>query len=303
MTNSEPCGVVLINKPAGFTSFDIVAKIRRLYGTRRVGHTGTLDPMATGVLVVLIGRAAKAAEFVQSDVKTYRATLKLGLTTDTEDITGKVLSETEILPLPDEVYKVCQSFVGDIMQIPPMYSAIKIGGRKLCDIARKGEEIDRPARQITISRLECSKATNNGEYIIDVTCSGGTYIRTLCADIGKRLGCGGVMASLVRTSVCNFNISECYAVDELEAMTKNEIEDLLIPVERLFDDLPKIVLPEFYERLFRSGCEIYQKKINTNLPIGTTVSVYGNKCGFFALGKVGEYENGSALKSVKLFQL
>ncbi len=299
----EPCGLLIVNKHAGCTSLDIVNKIRRLYGTKRVGHTGTLDPMPTGVLVVLVGRAAKAAELVPSDRKTYRAKLKLGITTDTEDTTGNILTSTDTIPDKYRVFEVCREFVGEVMQVPPMYSALKVNGQKLVDIARRGGEVERKARPITVFSLECKETDRKEEYVLDVECSGGTYIRTLCADIGKKLGCGGAMAALERRAACGFPIEEAMTVDELTALDENERVSRIIPLSELFSELPEVTLPEFYERLFRSGCEIYQKKIGTNFETETLVRVSGENCGFFAIGQVREYPDGSAIKSVKLFYL
>ena len=299
---NEPSGVLIVNKHAGCTSHDIVNKIRRLYGTKRVGHTGTLDPMATGVLVVLVGRAAKAEEYLQPGKKGYRATLRLGLTTDTEDTTGAVLTTCDSLPAEGEVTATCEGFVGRIEQIPPMYSALKVGGRKLVDIARAGGEVERKARPVEIYSLDCKPTDAASDYILDVECSGGTYIRTLCADIGAALGCGGAMASLERTETCGFRIEQSHTVDELTEMTEAEREALLIPTESLFEDCPVVTLPEFFEKLCRGGCEIYQKKIGTQHEVGTRVRLYG-KGGFFALGEVREYENGTAIKSIKMFSI
>ena len=195
----EPSGILLINKHAGATSHDIVNKVRRAMHTKRVGHTGTLDPMATGVLVVLVGRAAKACEYVSHDRKVYRATLRLGLTTDTEDTTGTVLTTCDTLPSPEQVAAICERFVGKIEQIPPMYSALKVDGQKLCDLARQGIEVERKARPIEIYALSCVPTNSPTDYTLTVDCSGGTYIRTLCADIGASLGCGGALATLMDT--------------------------------------------------------------------------------------------------------
>ena len=302
MDKNEIGGVLIVNKHAGCTSHDIVNKIRRLYGTKRVGHTGTLDPMATGVLVVLIGRAAKAEEYLQPGKKGYRATLRLGITTDTEDTTGNILTSSDTLPSPEKVLEVCRSFVGKTEQIPPMYSALKVGGKKLVDIARAGGEIERKPRPIEIYSLDCTPTESESDYTLDVICSGGTYIRTLCADIGKMLGCGGAMASLHRTMTCGFSIDESYTVAELEAMTEDERKALLIPTESLFADCPEVALPEFFEKLCRGGCEIYQKKLGTNLAVGTRVRLY-DKDGFFALGEVREYESGTAIKAIKTFAI
>lgn len=298
----EICGVLPVDKHAGCTSLDIVNMIRRLYGTRRVGHTGTLDPMATGVLVVLLGRAAKAADLIVNDRKRYRATLRLGLTTDTEDITGKVLSRCDELPTRERVEEVCRTFVGEIAQVPPMYSAIKVGGRKLVDLARQGIEVEREARKVRVFSLDITPTDRSDEYILDAECSGGTYIRTLCADIGAALGCGGAMASLERRLCGGFDISESFTVETLGNMTEEERLACLRPVESLFCDLPELKLAPFYERLCRSGCEIYQKKIGTAFPVGERLRISG-KNGFFALGEVRDYPDGSAVKTVKLFEL
>ncbi len=299
----EISGVLLINKHEGVTSHDIVNRVRRLYGTRRVGHTGTLDPMATGVLVVLVGRAAKAAEYLVSDSKRYCATMRLGLTTDTEDITGVLLTTAENLPDADTVIQAAEMFRGDITQVPPMYSALKIGGKKLVDIAREGGNVEREARKVTLYSLNCMPTEILSDYILDVHCSSGTYIRTLCADIGARLGVGGVMASLNRIETGVFSLDHAYTIDEIDAMTMEARESILIPTEALFESLPTVKLEVFYERLFRSGCEIYQKKIGSSLPVGTRVRVLDAKASFFALGEVREYADGSAIKSIKLFEL
>jgi len=299
----EPCGVLIVNKPEGLTSHDVVGKIRKLYGTRKVGHTGTLDPLATGVLVILLGRAAKAAEYLVADRKTYKARLTLGITTDTEDITGKVLTQSNDIPSYDVVMTVCGGFLGKIKQVPPMYSALKIDGKKLYDLAREGIEVERQARDIEIFKLECTPTDKANEYELLVECSSGTYIRTLCADIGARLGCGGVMSALHRVRAGGFSIENSHTIEELEAQEKSERYELLSPTESLFAELEAVKLPAFYEKLCRSGCEIYQNKIKTDLELGTRVRLYSANGEFFALGEVREYENGTAIKSIKTFSL
>lgn len=303
----EPSGILLIDKPAGMTSHDVVWKVRKLFTTKRVGHTGTLDPMATGVLVVLVGRAAKASEYVSHHEKSYNATLRLGFVTDTEDTCGVIDPESvrppHTLPSHDEVLSVMDSFRGVISQIPPMYSALKVGGRKLCDIARKGGTIEREARSVTISRLEATPASLPSDYLLSVTCSGGTYIRTLCADIGAALGCGGVMASLRRTAACGFSLSQCYTLEALVNMSSEERIACLLPVERLFGNLPAVHLEPFYYTLCRNGCEIYQHRIGTDYPAGTRIRLCTPDGDFFALGEVQEFEDGSAIKAIKLFVL
>lgn len=300
---NEPCGVLIINKPQGPTSHDIVNKVRRLYSTKKVGHTGTLDPMATGVLVVLIGRAAKACEYSLSDKKRYTATLRLGIETDTEDTTGKIIKEYPVDITPDAVKDILSSFTGKIKQIPPMYSALKIGGKKLCDIAREGGTVEREAREIEVYSVSAEHIADN-DYRLEVECSAGTYIRTLCADIGRALGCGGAMASLERSSACGFGIDEAHTLEEIEELSTDERLALLRPVEEIFCELDAVKLPGFYEKLFRSGCEIYLKKAKLpESPVGTRLRVLDSKGDFFALGEVKNYENGLALKSIKLFVL
>lgn len=300
---NEPCGVLIINKPQGPTSHDIVNKVRRLYSTKKVGHTGTLDPMATGVLVVLIGRAAKACEYSLSDKKRYTATLRLGVETDTEDTTGNILNEYPVEVTENAVKEVLSSFTGKIKQIPPMYSALKVGGKKLCDIAREGGTVEREAREIEVYSISATHIEEN-DYRLEVECSAGTYIRTLCADIGKALGCGGAMASLERSSACGFSIEKSHTVEEIEGLSVEERLALLRPVEEIFCELDAVKLPSFYERLFRSGCEIYLKKAKLpEYPVGTRLRVLDSKGEFFALGEIKNYENGLALKSIKLFVL
>ncbi len=299
----ESSGVLLIDKHAGATSHDIVNKVRRVYGTRRVGHTGTLDPMATGLLVVLVGRAAKAAEYLVADTKKYVATLRLGCTTDTEDTTGEVLTTSDIVPSREQVISACDAFKGKIMQTPPMYSALKIGGRKLVDIARAGGEIERTPREIEIFSLDVTPTESPTDYTLRVVCSSGTYIRTLCADIGAALGCGGVMAALRREAVADYSVAEAVTVEQLQQLSPEEAERKLLPVESLFDTLPRVCLPAFFERLCRSGCQIYQKKIHTSLPRDTRVRLCDEEGKFFALGQVCDYTDGSAIRSIKMFEL
>lgn len=301
---NEPSGVLIIDKEKGPTSHDIVNRVRRALGIKRVGHTGTLDPLATGVLVVLVGRAAKAAEYLVSDRKKYRASMRLGITTDTEDVTGTVLSEyAGELPCEDEVKSSCLGFIGKGEQIPPMYSALKVGGKKLVDMARKGETVERLARPTEIFSLDFLGRNENGDYVFETEVSSGTYIRTLCCDIGKKLGCGAVMSELCRLETGGFDISESISSEKLAEMSKEEIISHLIPTEELFRGLHSVCLPTFYEKLFRSGCEIYQKKIKTDFDVGERVRVLSDDGDFFALGEVKEYEGGTAIKSVKIFKL
>lgn len=292
-------GVIIINKEEGLTSQGVVSRVKRILGVKKAGHTGTLDPMATGVLPVLVERGVKASEFMLTSDKHYIATLLLGVTTDTEDVTGEVLTESENIPTEAEVLEAVASFVGQYMQTPPMYSALKVGGKKLCDLAREGVTIEREAREVTIYSLTAERISER-EYTLDVRCSKGTYIRTLCADIGARLGCGGTMKTLCRASASGFTLSDGATLSELEAMTDAEREARVLPIEHIFRDLPEVKLPEFFARLAHSGLEIYQKKIGTAYPQGARVRLSDGQ-GFFAVGEVREYEQGTAIKPIRQF--
>lgn len=299
---TEFSGILLIKKPQGKTSHDMVYKVRRLYNTREVGHTGTLDPLATGLLVVLVGRAVKACDMIVSDSKVYRAGLKLGLTTDTEDTTGEVLSRSDAIPSREEAMAVFESFVGKIKQVPPMYSALKVDGQKLVDLARRGKVVEREAREVEITSLVATPTDRDTDYILEVACSKGTYIRTLCADIGAKLGCGGVMYSLERVKSGIFSLDNAHTIEEIEAMSEEERLSLLHPVEGVFDDLAILRMPAFYQKLAKNGCEIYQKKIRTSYPVGTRLRLYDDN-GFYGIGEVRDYPDGSAVKCIKFFAL
>ncbi len=304
MSKSNPAlvsGVLIINKHEGVTSHKIISSCRKLFDTRQVGHTGTLDPMATGVLPVLIGRAVKASDYLMMHDKEYVAEMKLGLTTDTEDITGEVLTTSDKIPPEKEVLEVCRSFVGKIMQVPPMYSAIKVGGRKLVDIAREGGEVEREAREVEIYSLTPEKVSDD-TYKMRVVCSKGTYIRTLCADIGKKLGCGAVMSSLVRTRTGNFTLADAVTVDELDNMTFEERLKLPKPVESLFTELQSVNVVDYYAKLIRGGANIFQKKVKASVAEGELVRIY-NRGVFIALGRGDIIDGVPVIRQEKLFVL
>lgn len=225
-----PSGIIIINKPAGWTSMDVCAKLRGIFHEKRVGHAGTLDPMATGVLPVFVGQATKAVSFAESGEKEYLARLRLGLTTDTQDTTGTVLSELPVTVTEEDLRAVLPRFTGEIEQIPPMYSAVKVQGRKLYELARKGAEVERKPRAVTIFALELLEQTGKNEYALRVRCSKGTYIRTLCHDIGAVLGCGGAMSALERTMAAGFTLSEAVTLEQVQAQK----EALLRPTDSLF---------------------------------------------------------------------
>lgn len=234
-----PSGIVIINKPQDWTSMDVCAKIRGILHEKRVGHAGTLDPMATGVLPVFVGQATKAVSFAENGKKEYEAILQLGIVTDTQDTTGSVLEERAVTVGAEELRAVLPRFTGEISQLPPMYSAIKINGQKLYDLARAGKEVERKARDITIYELELTEDYGSGRYGLRIDCSKGTYIRTLCHDIGALLGCGGCMASLRRTMASGFTIGESVTLEDVQ----REGEALLRPVDSLFRTYDAYTIP------------------------------------------------------------
>ena len=244
-------GILVVDKPAGWTSMDVCAKLRGIFHEKRVGHGGTLDPMATGVLPVFIGRATRAVEFAEKSDKEYIAGLKLGVITNTQDTSGEILEERPVSVTQEELENALESFRGDILQVPPMYSAVKIGGKKLYELARKGREVERPARQISIKALELLDETGEDLYTIRVRCSKGTYVRTLCHDIGRALGCGGCMASLRRTMAAGFTLEDAVTLEQVQAA---DPASLLLPVDCLFAGRPVLVLKSAEaEKKIRNG--------------------------------------------------
>ena len=248
-------GVIVVNKPAGYTSFDVVAVMRRLSGQRKIGHTGTLDPNATGVLPLLLGTAAKAQDIIPDHDKAYVAGFRLGLTSDTLDIWGEVKTKTESRVGREQLEAVLPSFRGEIEQIPPMYSAVKVGGRRLYDLAREGREVERKSRAVTVYSLELTsfdEETQSGELV--VSCSRGTYIRTLIDDIGRRLFVGAVMTSLDRTYACGFRKSDALDIDTIKSLAENgELENHIMSVESLFVAYPQLVVSDAQAVRFSNG--------------------------------------------------
>ncbi len=243
-------GIVIIDKPGGWTSMDVCAKLRGILKERRIGHGGTLDPLATGVLPVFVGSATKAVEFAEKGDKEYLAGLRLGVETNTQDITGQVLSTRPVTAGQAELKGVLPAFTGPIMQVPPMYSAIKRNGQKLYELARAGKEVHRDPRPVTIHALELLGRTEEGDYLLRVRCSKGTYVRTLCHDIGAALGCGGCMSSLRRTMAAGFTLEQAVTLERVQ----EEGAALLLPVDRFFGGLPAYRIPSpRQERLCRNG--------------------------------------------------
>ena len=243
-------GIVIVDKPEGWTSQDVTARLRRVFNTRRIGHGGTLDPMATGVLPVFVGRATRGVEFFEHADKCYEAVLRLGISTDTEDITGTVLQEQEVAISEEDFLGILPQFRGKIQQIPPMYSALKVGGQKLCDLARKGKEVERQPRQIEIFQLDCLEFSGNTARI-RVKCSKGTYIRTLCKDIGQALGCGGCMAALRRIQAGEYTIEESVPLQTL--LETDAPEQYLRTVDSMFRQYPAVTLSEKQTLRCRNG--------------------------------------------------
>ena len=270
-------GIVIIDKPEDWTSQDVVSKLRGVLHTKRIGHGGTLDPMATGVLPVFVGRATRGVEFFEHAEKTYEAVLRLGITTDTEDITGTVLTENPVNLEREQLEAALDRFRGDIFQIPPMYSAIKINGQKLCDLARKGREVERKPRPVTIHELTLLEFGGNTAKL-RVRCSKGTYIRTLCKDIGEALGCGGCMESLRRTAAGAYTIEEAIPLQKL--VGSSDPEAYLRPVDTMFTDYPAVTLTQKQTLRCRNG-----NSFSIDLPDGAYRS-YSEDGEFLALSKV-----------------
>lgn len=223
-------GVVLIDKPKDFTSFDAVAVLRRILNEKRLGHTGTLDPMATGILPILVGRATRLCDIMPISDKRYTAEIKLGLSTDTYDITGNILSENKVDCNIEKFSDTLKGFVGDIVQYPPMFSAVSVGGKRLYELARKGIEVERPSRNVTVYSADILDYNENEQtYKVDISCSKGTYIRSIAHDIGEKLGCGGVLTSLRRTSACGFDISNAITIEDARNMSPEELISSLEP--------------------------------------------------------------------------
>ena len=285
-------GILLIDKPMGWTSMDVCAKLRGALHEKRIGHSGTLDPMATGLLVVFLGRATRAVEFAEADQKTYEAGLRLGVVTDTQDTSGTVLQTAPVSVTDAELDAVLARFRGAQELIPPMYSAIKVNGKKLYDLARKGREVERAPRHIIIHKLERTGRTTEGDHCLSVTCSKGTYIRTLCHDIGAALGCGGAMSALRRTHAGAFSVVQAHTVEQvLDAAQQGTAENMLLPVDTLFADAPALTLTAAQEKVIRNGGSF------TYAPVEGRLRLYAADGEFLALASVQE----GAMRAVKSF--
>lgn len=288
-------GIIVIDKPQGKSSHDMVSFMRRLTKIRRIGHTGTLDPMATGVLPLCIGIATKAADMLTLSDKAYRAEFVLGKTTDTLDAEGEILSECEVEVSESEIRTVIESFVGEIEQVPPMYSAIKLNGKKLYELAREGIEVERKVRHVKINSIDIIEIDiNENRAVIEVSCSKGTYIRTLCDDIGKKLGCGAYMTALRRIKTGCFTIDDAYTVDEIEKMAQDGVlEEKLKSVDGLFMEYSAITLNEKQTKSIKNGVRMsWRGKAE-----GEMLRLYDNEGKFLCISQI---EDGR-LKLVKSF--
>ncbi len=255
-------GIINVYKEAGYTSHDVVARLRGICKQKKIGHTGTLDPDAVGVLPVCLGNGTRLCDMLTDRTKEYVAKLRLGLTTDTQDISGTVLACRKAEISPKQVREVISSFQGDFMQIPPMYSALKVNGKKLYELAREGKEVERKARPVTVYEIEIL-GEDHPEYTIRVVCSKGTYIRTLCHDIGQTLGCGGVMAGLERTRVGEFTIEMSHTLGELQKLTdEGELSKVILPVEKMFETLPALSAKEEGMKALQNGNQLTRREIS-----------------------------------------
>ena len=281
-------GIVIVDKPQGWTSQDVTARLRRVFGTRRIGHGGTLDPMATGVLPVFVGRATRAVEFFEHAEKTYETVLRLGITTDTEDMTGTVLTEENVSFTEEQLQETLAAFRGEILQVPPMYSALKVNGQKLCDLARKGKTVERQPRPITIHELTLVERGENS-LRLRVRCSKGTYIRTLCKDIGEKLGCGGCMESLRRVAAGEYTVDEAVPLQTL--LETERPEDYLRTVDTMFRNYPAVTLTANQETRCRNG-----NAFSVSLAPGT-YRAYSQGGEFLMLAKV----DGGVMSTIKSF--
>ncbi len=286
------CGILIVDKPQGWTSQDVVSKLRGVLHEKRVGHGGTLDPMATGVLPVFVGRATGAVEFFESAEKEYVAGLLLGVATNTQDTQGDILEEKPAAVTRQQVEDVLQDFTGDIAQIPPMFSAIKIGGKKLYELARQGKEVERKARNIHIFEMELLSGEGS-EYVFRTLCSKGTYVRTLCHDMGEALGCGGCMSSLRRTKAGCYDLSMAHKLEDI--INHPDPASLLLPVDSLFSAYPTVTLTAKQERLCRCGNPIPKWDKN-----GEFFRVY-SESGEFLM--VGRQKNGTLYTEKSFFEV
>ncbi len=290
-------GIICLDKPRDMTSFMAVKRASRLLGVKKAGHTGTLDPMATGVLVIMLGHSTRFIELLPEHKKSYTARVKLGITTDTLDITGEILSENPVNVTKEQLLSVAEQFKGEILQTPPMYSALKKDGERLYDLARKGIEIEREQRKITIEKLEIYDF-DGVEFSMDVTCSAGTYIRSLCDDIGAKLGCGAVMTELRRTSANGFSIENAVTLEELEKLvSENRTDEVITSVETALISYPEITVTAPQANRFRNGGALDYARLHGDYPVGI-YRVYSPQRKLLGLGEIKEEKSDLSVRRV-----
>ncbi|MBQ2903469.1 MAG: tRNA pseudouridine(55) synthase TruB [Clostridia bacterium] len=293
-------GIILLDKPEGITSFGAIARVRRICSEKKCGHTGTLDPMATGVLTIMLGGATRFCELLPGHDKAYTASFRLGTVTDTLDITGKVLETREVTATAEQVKEKLAEFVGEISQLPPMYSAVSVDGKRLYELARQGIEVERKARQVTVYSIEMlSENEESGEYTISVECSSGTYIRTLISDLGEALGCGAVMTALRRTKANGFGIENAVTLEELaDAAENGTLENLVIPVEKALEGYPVIKVSAAQAKRFSNGGELDLQRLKYPRMLGY-FRIYDPENRFIGLGEIG---TGDSLAVKRVYQ-
>ena len=294
-------GIINVYKEKGYTSHDVVAKLRGILGQKKIGHTGTLDPDAEGVLPVCLGKATKVCDLLADKDKTYQAILLLGQTTDTQDTSGKVLQSEEVTSSIKEVYEVVQSFKGEYHQIPPMYSALKVNGKKLYELAREGKTVERKSRKVQICDIKIHEIVLP-RVSMTVTCSKGTYIRTLCHDIGENLGCGGCMEQLLRTQVGQFNVEDGLRLDEIEVLHGlGQLDEHIVSIDSMFSMYPAVIVKTEFQKLLSNGNAFYTRQIekNAELKEDGPVRIYDAEGNFHALYEYMKREN--RFKPIKMF--
>lgn len=297
-------GIINIYKERGYTSHDVVAKARGILRIKKIGHTGTLDPDAEGVLPICIGKATKAADLLTNKDKRYLATVSLGVTTTTEDASGEILETKPVSATKEEILDVVNSFIGSYMQVPPMYSAIKVKGKKLYELARQGIVIERKSREITIHECQVTDFISPDEFVIDVKCSKGTYIRTLCSDIGEKLGCGAHMKTLVRTQVGDFDISDSITLSELESLKKaDKVQTCLVETDKLFLHLPELHVKASANKYLYNGNQLREDMITQEVSIDfhKKVRVYDADNVFIGIYNINQLENSIYFIPEKIF--
>ena len=302
--NKDISGVINIYKEKGYTSHDVVSILRGTLKGAKVGHTGTLDPNAEGVLPICLGKATKISQFIMDFDKVYQAEVILGITTDTEDDTGKILTKNIVNVSKNEIEEVVSSFIGDYNQIPPMYSALKINGRKLYDLARKGEVVEREPRSVNIKNINIDEFISNEKFLITVKCSKGTYIRTLCKDIGEKLSVGATMGSLLRVSSGNFSFENSIKIDYFkERVLKQSYRDLIIPIDIVLNKYQKISIDENVNKLLYNGNKINVKHIKekVNININTKFLVYDYTDRLISLSEIKTKDEKTTINPLVMF--